>query len=182
MEPLLKANDKKAKRWITVVSIILFLAIVLLDSKRFQPNVELPFDVYIFAFINSVINSIVTLLLIIGLVLIKQKNIKAHRTVMMMAIVGSGLFLISYVMHHLFADSTSYGGEGVFKILYYIFLISHILLAALIMPFILWTAYKGLTGDYSKHAKVARITWPLWLYVSITGVVIYWMIQPYYPV
>lgn len=182
MKPLLKANDKRAKRWIAVVSVILFLAIVLLDSKRFQPDIELPFSIYIFAFINSVINSIVTLLLILGLILVKQKNLKAHKNVMLMAIVGSGLFLISYVMHHLFADSTSYGGEGFLKILYYIFLISHILLAALIMPFILWTAYKGLTGDYSKHAKVARITWPLWLYVSITGVVIYWMIQPYYPV
>lgn len=180
MKPLLAANDKKAKRWIAIISIILFFAIILLDSKRFQPSVELPFSVYTFAFINSVINSIVTLLLITALILAKQKKIEAHRNVMLAAIIGSVLFLMSYVMHHLFADSTSYGGEGFLKILYYIFLITHIILAALIMPFILWTAYKGLTGDYKKHAKIARITWPLWLYVSITGVAIYWMIQPYY--
>lgn len=180
MEPILKSNDRQAKRWIIIISIILFLAIVLLDSKRFQPNVELPFSVYTFAFINSVINSIVTVLLVIALVLVKQKNLVGHKKVMMGAIIGSVLFLISYVMHHLFADKTPYGGEGVLKGLYYFFLITHIVLAAVIMPFILWTAYKGLTGEYSKHAKIARITWPLWLYVSVTGVLIYWMIQPYY--
>ncbi len=180
MQPLLKANDKKAKRWIIVLSAILFIVIVLLDSKRFQPDIDLPFSIYTFAFINSIINSFVTVLLIIGLILIKQKNIKGHRNVMIMAIIGSILFLISYVMHHLFADKTSYGGDGILKMLYYFFLITHIILAAVIMPFILWTSYKGLTGDYEKHAKIARITWPLWLYVSITGVVIYWMISPYY--
>lgn len=180
MKPVISKNDPLAKRWIITISVILFIAIVLLDSKRFQPDITLPFSVYTFAFINSVINSIVTVLLIVGLVLVKRKNLEGHKKVMMAAIIGSVLFLISYVMHHLFADKTSYGGEGILKWLYYFFLITHIILAAVIMPFILWTAYKGLTGEYDKHAKIARITWPLWLYVSITGVLIYWMIQPYY--
>lgn len=182
MEPLLKKEDKKAKRWITVISVILFLAIILMGNDRFTPNMELPFNPYIFASINATINSFVSLFLVLALVFVKKQNYIRHRNMMLLAIGGSALFMISYVMHHLFTDSTSYGGEGIAKTFYYVILFSHILLAGIIMPFILWTAYKGLTGDYKKHAKIARITWPIWFYVSITGVIIYWMIKPYYPI
>ena len=97
-----------------------------------------------------------------------------------LAWVLSGLFLISYIMHHLFAGDTSYGGEGPIRYFYYFVLITHILLAGIILPFILFTAYRALTAEYDRHRKLARFTWPLWFYVSFSGVLVYWMISPYY--
>ena len=90
------------------------------------------------------------------------------------------LFFISYIAHHLFAGETKFGGEGTIRYVYYFILITHIILAAVILPFILFTAYRGLTGEYDKHTKLSRYTWPLWLYVAITGPVVYLMISPYY--
>ncbi|HRB60761.1 MAG TPA: DUF420 domain-containing protein, partial [Niabella sp.] len=99
---------------------------------------------------------------------------------MLSAIVLSVLFLISYVLHHLLAGDTKFGGEGTIRYLYYFILATHIPLAGIILPFILFTAYRGLVGDYDKHKKLARITWPLWLYVALTGPAIYLLIRPYY--
>ena len=99
---------------------------------------------------------------------------------MLTAMVLSILFLVSYICHHLFAGETKFGGEGTSKMIYYIILGTHIPLAGLILPFILFTAYRGLIGEYARHKKLARITWPVWLYVAITGVAVYLMISPYY--
>jgi putative membrane protein len=99
---------------------------------------------------------------------------------MIAAIVLSALFLVSYICHHLFAGDTRFGGVGPIRTVYFIILITHIFLAAIILPFILFTAYRALTGEYSKHTKIARITWPIWFYVSVTGVIVYLMISPYY--
>ena len=99
---------------------------------------------------------------------------------MLTAIILSVLFLVSYIAHHLLAGDTVYGGEGSIRYFYYFILITHIILAAIILPFILFTAYRSLTGEYDKHKKLARYTWPLWLYVSVTGVLVYLMISPYY--
>ncbi|MBK7147999.1 MAG: DUF420 domain-containing protein, partial [Bacteroidetes bacterium] len=99
---------------------------------------------------------------------------------MMSAIVFSSLFLVSYIAHHLFAGETSFGGEGALRYFYYFILITHIILAAVILPFILLTAYNSLSGDFVKHKKIARYTFPLWLYVSIIGVLVYLLISPYY--
>ena len=90
------------------------------------------------------------------------------------------IFLVSYICHHLFTGNTAYGGVGVGKTIYYIILGTHIPLAGLILPFILFTAYRGLIGEWPQHRKLAKITWPIWLYVAITGVVVYIMISPYY--
>jgi putative membrane protein len=90
------------------------------------------------------------------------------------------LFLVSYIAHHLLAGETSYGGEGTIRTLYYVILFTHIPLAGLILPFILFTAYRALISEWPAHKKLAKITWPIWLYVAITGVVVYWMISPYY--
>lgn len=98
----------------------------------------------------------------------------------MSAIVLSVLFLVSYIAHHLLSGDTKFGGEGTIRLVYFIILITHIFLAAVILPFILFTAYRSLTGEYEKHKKLARYTWPLWLYVSVTGVIVYLMISPYY--
>jgi putative membrane protein len=99
---------------------------------------------------------------------------------MLWAIVLSILFLVSYIAHHLLAGDTKFGGEGLMKGVYYFILLTHIPLAAIILPFILFTAYRGLTGEYVSHRKLSRYTWPLWLYVSITGVLVYVFISPYY--
>jgi putative membrane protein len=103
-----------------------------------------------------------------------------HKKLMLSAMILSILFLISYICHHLFAGETKFGGTGTSKMIYYIILGTHIPLAGLILPFILFTAYRALIAEFPQHKKLARITWPVWLYVAITGVVVYWMISPYY--
>jgi putative membrane protein len=180
LKPLLKTNDKRAKRIIIAFSLVLFAAIVALDKNVIRPAYPFSFDVHYFALANALINSGVTLLLLAGLWSVKKKHFLTHRNIMLSAIVLSVLFLISYVLHHLFAGDTRFGGEGGIRYFYYFILITHIILAAIILPFILFTAYRSLSGDYEKHKKIARITWPLWLYISVTGVLIFVLISPYY--
>lgn len=188
----LKKNDKKATLLIYTVSLVVFAAVVLLS--RYKLNVDLGFNVHIFAKANAVINSLVSLLLMAGLVTVKQKKYALHKKIMLAAIVLSVLFLVSYICHHLFAGETKFGDinhdgilsdeerlqAGSLRIIYYIILATHIPLAAIILPFILFTAYRALTGEYEQHKKLVRITWPVWFYVAITGVIIYLWISPYY--
>lgn len=176
----MKRNDKLARLIIIIVSIVIFGAVLVLDSKRIKVPYPFDFDVHNFATFNAIVNSIVSLCLVVALFAIKQKNIAFHKNVMLTAMVLSGIFLISYICHHLWAGDTKYGGEGSIRYLYYFILITHIILAAVILPFILFTVYRGLTGQYDKHKKIARYTWPLWFYVSVSGVVVYLMISPYY--
>lgn len=176
--PVIRKNDKKYKFIIYILSFIVFAIVVSLD--RINIEADLGFDPRIFAGINALINTSVTILLISAFFAVRAKQYKLHRTLMFLAMTGSFLFLISYVMHHIFTDSTSYGGEGLIKYIYYFILITHIFLAAVILPFILFTTYRALTSDWPAHKKIARITWPVWLYVSITGVLVYIMISPYY--
>jgi putative membrane protein len=96
------------------------------------------------------------------------------------AMLLSLLFLVSYIAHHLLSGDTVYGGQGSIRYVYYFILITHIFLAAIILPFILFTSYRALIGEYARHKKIARITWPIWFYVSVTGVIVYLMISPYY--
>ena len=99
---------------------------------------------------------------------------------MNLAIILSVLFLLSYIAHHIFSESTTFGGEGAIKTMYYVVLISHILLAGLSLPFILFTNYRASIAEFSAHKRLAKIVYPIWLYVAITGVVVYFMIEPYY--
>lgn len=173
-----KRNDRKARTFIFFVSTVVFVAVVVLG--RVKLNLNPGFDVHIFAKINAGINSIVTVLLLVGLWAVKNKKYFLHKRIMISAILLSCLFLISYICHHLLSAETKFGGEGSIRYIYYFILGTHILLATIILPFILFTAYRSMTGDYEKHKKLARITWPVWLYVAITGVVVYLMISPYY--
>lgn len=191
-QPLLKKNEKRARLLIGVVSAVIFVAVVLLGRVKVQAN--LGFDVHVFALINAIINSLVALLLIAGLIAVKQRSYLLHKKIMLSAILLSVLFFISYICHHLFAGETRFGdinhdglvtaseklAAGPLRTIYYIVLGTHIPLAGIILPFILFTAYRGLTGEYSRHKKIARITWPVWLYVSISGVLVYLLIHPYY--
>lgn len=178
LSPILKKNDKQARLLIYTVSFVVFAAVAILSRVKLE--VDLGFDVHVFALINAVINSCVSVLLIAALVAVKRKKYEQHRNIMMFAIILSVLFLVSYIAHHLLAGDTVYGGEGNIRYFYYFILITHIFLAAIILPFILFTAYRSLTGEYAKHKKLARYTWPLWLYVSVTGVLVYLFISPYY--
>lgn len=130
--------------------------------------------------INAVINSLTAIFLIIGVVYIKKGNMQAHKNMMMGAFVLGSLFLVSYVVYHAMIPSTHYGNEGAIKYIYYFFLISHILLAIVVVPFVLFAFYYALTGKFEKHKKVVKYTFPIWLYVSVTGVIVYWMIAPFY--
>ena len=192
LQPVLTKNDTKARYIIITLSVIVFIAIVALGRIEWKP--ELEFDIHIFATLNAFINSAVTVLLLGGLIAVKRKNYLLHKRVMITAMVLSALFLISYVLHHLFAGSTLFGDAdhngivtevekmavGNLRMIYFIILLTHILLAAIILPFILYTSYRALTGEWEKHKKLARITWPIWFYVAITGPIIYLMISPYY--
>lgn len=170
--------ERPAKRWIWIVSSIVFLAVVVLN--RVQVPAPDGLDVHVFARINAVINSAVSVLLLAGLFTAKAGNWSAHRRVMLLAMVLSICFLVSYILHHLFAGETSFGGTGAIKVVYYVILATHILLAGLSLPFILLTAYRALSADYPQHRKLAKRVWPVWFYVSVTGVVVYLMISPYY--
>lgn len=174
----LKKNDKSARALILTVSFVVFAAVVLLSKIKLE--VDLGFNPHLFATANAVINTIVSLLLVLAIIAVKQKNYQRHKNIMIAAMLLSVLFLLSYIAHHLFNGETKFGGEGPLKSVYYIILLTHIPLAAIILPFILFTAYRGLTAEYAAHKKLARYTFPLWLYVSITGVLVYVLISPYY--
>ncbi|MDZ4807648.1 MAG: DUF420 domain-containing protein [Bacteroidota bacterium] len=192
LQAVWKKNDKKAKTLIFTFSAIVFAAVVLLS--RIKLNVNLGFDVHLFAKANAIINSCVAILLVIALIAVKSKNYTLHKNLMMTAMLLSILFLVSYICHHLFAGETRFGdvnhdgivtelekaAVGSSRIIYYIILGTHIPLAGIILPFILFSAYRALTGEFDKHKKLVRITWPVWFYVAVTGVVVYWMISPYY--
>lgn len=178
LTPTWKKNDKKANILIITFSIIVFAVILLLS--RIQLKVDLGFGVHIFALINAIINSIVAVLLVVALLAAKNGKYERHKKLMMAAMVLSILFLVSYIAHHLLAGDTKFGGEGTIRYIYYFILATHIPLAGIILPFILFTAYRGLIGEYPRHRKLAKITWPLWFYVAITGPIIYVLISPYY--
>jgi putative membrane protein len=194
LQPTLQKNDAKAKRLITVFSVIVFVAVSVLGKYNLAGIVTLPFDVHIFAVINALTNSLVAVLLIAGLLTVKNKSYLLHKKIMLFAMGLSVLFLLSYICHHLFAGEAIYGDTdgvkglsdaervavGNMRNVYLAILITHIPLAGLALPFILFAAYRALTGEYEKHKKLVRIIFPVWLYVAVTGVVIYFMISPYY--
>jgi putative membrane protein len=193
LSPVLAKNDKKAAWLIGISSFVVFAAVVLL-SKFKLTNVGLGFNPHAFATFNAIVNSIVSVLLVLGLVAVKLRKYSLHKKIMFTAMVLSILFLVSYICHHLFAGETKFGdldhsgaldaaekaSAGSLRIVYYILLITHIPLAAIVLPFILFTAYRGMIAEWPGHRKLARITWPIWFYVAVTGVVVYLMINPYY--
>ena len=174
----IQANESKARWYIGIFSFVVFAAVVILGRVKLDINPG--FDVHIFAKINACINGLIAVLLVLALLAIKRKKVEQHRQLMLGSLVLSILFLVSYIIHHLLAGETTFGGTGTIKMVYYIILVTHIFLAAVILPFILFTAYRALAGEIDKHRKLARITWPVWLYVASTGPVVYLMISPYY--
>ena len=166
---------KKSVIWIVSVLIPGLVAIL-----YFSPKLNASFDIRILPKIYATINFITAIVLAMAFRAIKQKKIIRHRRLMVTALGLSVVFLILYVIYHSSAESVKYGGEGILKGLYYIILISHILLSMIIVPLVLITLSKALGGNYEVHRKWARWTWPIWMYVAISGVIVYLMISPYY--
>jgi putative membrane protein len=185
-------NDRRARVIIFSFSIVVFLLVSALG--KYKLNVDLGFDEHIFAKANAIINSIVAVLLLAGLFCARTRRYTTHRNIMLTAMALSVLFLLSYVLHHLFAGEARFGdinhdgivseaekvAAGSVRYFYYVLLSTHILLAGIVLPFILFTAYRALINENAEHRKLAKITWPIWFYVAVTGPVVYLMISPYY--
>lgn len=176
----IKTNDKVFVPLIGLLSVVvplLVAALLLLD----RPLLDIFGDVSFLPTLNAILNSAVAVLLVLGLVFIRRKQIKLHRFVMISAFVLSSLFLISYVIYHSQAQSVPYGGEGASKVIYLIILLSHIVLSVAIVPLALFSIYRGVTSQFEKHKKITRWAWPIWLYVAVTGVIVYLMAHVYNP-
>ena len=192
LQASISKNDKQAKWIIGIFSVVVFVVIVLLS--RFKLVVNLGFNVHIFATINAIVNGLIAVLLLLALLAVKNGNYLLHKRFMLTALVLSIVFLVSYIAHHLLAGEAKFGDAnhdgilsdaekaavGNIRMVYYLILSTHIFLAAVILPFILFTAYRALVAEFTIHKKLARITWPLWLYVAVTGPIVYLMISPYY--
>lgn len=169
-------KEKKFNRIITVVSIVVPVVVAILFGVKI-PNVErLGFLPPIYASING----LTAVLLLIAVWAIKNGKQRLHQNIMTGCVALSALFLLLYIAYHMTSESTSFGGEGVVRYVYFFILISHILLSIIIIPLVLKTYARAYLKQYTAHRKLARITFPIWLYVAITGVVVYVMISPYY--
>ena len=179
MEAEIKKNDKLAKTLIYLVSTVVFLVVLSLHYLKFT-NVNLGFDVHLLAKANAIINGTVSVLLVAALVAVKRKNFELHKKFMKGAILLSVIFLVTYIGHHMFAGETEFPKGNSMRGVYLVILSTHIVLAAIILPFILFTAYRALIAEFPEHKKLARYTWPICFYVAVTGVIVYFMISPFY--
>jgi putative membrane protein len=176
-------NDKVALRLVTGVSIFVFLVVLVLQAKVitiFPKGLEFPSWVYFLPRLNAIINGTCSVLLVVSLLQIKRKNISTHKMLNITTFILSSLFLVSYIIFHATGIKTTYGGEGGIRYFYYFILITHIILAAVVLPLVLLSFYSGLLMNVEKHRKLVRWSFPIWLYVTVTGVIVYIMISPYY--
>jgi len=172
--------ENKFKTPIIVVSILIPVVVAILFSvklKNFGINVE---SLSFLPPIYAAINGLTAILLISAVIAIKNGKKAVHEKLMTAAIACSVIFLVMYVAYHLTSESTKFGGEGFIKYVYYFILITHIFLSVVIIPLVLFTYVRALSQQFDRHKKIAKITFPIWLYVAITGVVVYLMISPYY--
>lgn len=172
--------EQKYNKWIITLSIAIPLVVALLFGVNLR---KLGYDVKPLSFlppIYATINGLTAIVLVVAVVAIKNGKRKLHENLMKFAILLSVLFLAMYVAYHMTSDSTKFGGEGTIKYVYYFILITHICLSVIIIPFVLVTYVRALAERFDKHKKIAKITFPMWLYVAVTGVIVYLMIAPYY--
>jgi len=166
---------KKYNMWVVVLSIAIPLVVAIL----FGVKIDVTLPVFLPP-VYATINAFTSVLLIVAFWAVKNNKIKLHEKLMKTAIVFSALFLVLYVAYHITSNSTKFGGDGAIKTIYFVILISHIVLSIAVIPFVLITFVRALTNNIEQHKKIARFTFPLWLYVTISGVVVYLMISPYY--
>jgi putative membrane protein len=172
-----QAKLKTYNTWIWILSIAIPVAVAVLFTIRIPGVERLGFLPPIYATING----LTAVLLITAVIQIKKGNRSTHERLMKICIGLSVLFLVMYVAYHMTSDSVAYGGEGFSRYVYYFILITHVLLSIGVIPFVLITYVRALTGNFDRHRKIAKITFPIWLYVAVTGVIVYLMISPYYP-
>jgi len=180
MAPIKLQSDKKYNKWIVILSVVVPLVVTLLFGVNLR---ELGFQVEPLTFLPPIyasVNGVTAIVLIIAVVQIKKGNRANHEKLMKFAILLSVLFLLMYVAYHMTSNSTKFGGEGIIKYIYFFVLITHIVMSVTVIPFVLITYVRAITNNIEKHKKIAKITFPLWLYVAITGVIVYIMISPYY--
>lgn len=168
-------KQDKYKKLIIGISVVVPLAVAALFGIKIEG--------YDFSFLPPIyasINGLTAILLIAALIAIKNRRVKLHENIIKACLVLSASFLVMYVIYHMTSSSTPYGGEGIIRYVYFFILISHILLSIVVIPFVLFTYLRAWAGNYEGHRKLAKITFPIWLYVAVTGVVVYLMISPYY--
>ncbi len=176
MKEAISANEKQFKKWITAVSIAVPLLVALLFMYKIPDAKPLTFLPPIYASING----LTAILLIAAVIAIKNGKRGIHQKLMTTCIILSALFLVMYVAYHMTSQSTPYGGEGTLRYVYFFILLTHILLSIAVIPLVLITYSKGYLENYVAHRKWAKYTFPIWLYVAVTGVIVYLMISPYY--
>lgn len=178
MQAIQLTEEKKASRVINILAITIPVAVAVLLSIR--QKVDLGAWTDQLTLVNAIMNSATAVLLLLGLAFIRQKNVRAHRITMLSAFTLGALFLLCYILYHLTHESTAFGGEGWVRPVYYFLLVSHITLSIVVVWFVLRAVYFALTNQISRHKATVKWAYPIWLYVSITGVIVYLMIRPYY--
>jgi putative membrane protein len=178
MEHVIEMEQKKEpyKKLIIALSVVIPVAVAVLFGVK-VPGYDLSFLPPIYATMNG----ITAVFLIAAVVAIKNGKRALHENLIKVCMVCSALFLVMYVLYHMTSDSTPFGGTGAIRYVYFIILISHILLSVIVIPFVLFSYVRALSGNFARHRKLAKITFPIWLYVAVTGVIVYLMISPYYP-
>jgi putative membrane protein len=171
-----KALEKK----LTIASIIVSIAVLILVGVMRRVKIDLGVDFSFLPPIHALLNTGAAIALIVALLRIKRKDIQGHRNAIFAAMIFSALFLVCYVLYHFTTEETKYCGEGTMKTVYFIILFSHIILAGLSLPFILITFSRGISYNVESHKKIARIVYPIWLYVAVTGPICYLMLKPCY--
>lgn len=180
MSEKVKSVEKKYNKWIVILSILIPVVVAMLFSVKLS---DFGLEVEPLTFlppIYATMNGLTAVLLVLAVRAIKNGNRALHERLVRVALSCSVLFLLMYVAYHMTSDSTPYGGEGTMRYVYFFILTTHILLSIVVIPFVLITYVRGLSGNFAKHKKIARITFPLWLYVAVSGVIVYLMISPYY--
>jgi putative membrane protein len=172
-------TEKIAKKKYNILIIVLSISIPLVVALLFQIKLDYELPIFLPPIYAST-NGLTAIILLIAVWAIKNQKRELHEKLMKTAIIFSIFFLIMYMAYHMTSDSTSFGGEGTIKYIYLFVLLTHILLSVIVIPFVLITYVRAITNDFEKHKKIAKFTFPLWLYVAISGVIVYLMISPYY--
>lgn len=173
-------NDKLIFRLVSGISIFVFIVVVLLNRRVIPVTIATPEIVYIFPAINALINASCSVLLLTSLYFIRKKNILMHKRLNLITFTLSSIFLVLYIVYHYFATHTSYPADSSYRNIYLTILYTHIILAAGVLPLILLSFHRGLQMQVEKHRKLVRFAFPIWLYVTVTGVIVYLMISPFY--
>lgn len=173
-------SSKVYRRLFIIVSVLIPVVVAILLFMPKSNDIASGSWIYTLPFYNAIINTLTSILLLAGVYFVKHGNVKVHKASMISAFMLGALFLVFYIIYHSNATSTKFGGEGIVRLVYFFFLITHILLAFIVVPLVLSAIYFAVTSKIDQHRRIVKYTFPVWLYVSVTGVIVYLMISPYY--